>query len=97
MSFGRIAALYGICVVVFFALDFAWLSTATARLYKPMLGDLLSDRCHRLFGRHVELRPPQGEGGIVERGVSPPGPRAIKSTSSATRTKAIPARSWTGR
>ena len=44
MSFGRIAALYGICVVVFFALDFAWLSTATARLYKPMLGDLLSDQ-----------------------------------------------------
>ncbi len=44
MSFGRIAALYGICVVVFFALDLAWLSTATARLYRPMLGNMLAEQ-----------------------------------------------------
>jgi uncharacterized membrane protein len=43
MSFGKLAALYGICTLVFFALDFVWLSTATKRLYKPMLGSLLSD------------------------------------------------------
>lgn len=44
MPFGKLLALYGICVAVFFALDFAWLSTATERLYRPYLGDLLSDR-----------------------------------------------------
>lgn len=42
MSFGKLAALYGICTAVFFALDFVWLSTATKRFYEPMLGDLLS-------------------------------------------------------
>lgn len=44
MSFGKLAALYGITTVVFFALDFIWLSTATSRIYKPYLGDLLSDQ-----------------------------------------------------
>lgn len=43
MSIGRMAALYGVCIVAFFALDFVWLSTATPRIYKPMLGSLLSD------------------------------------------------------
>jgi len=44
MSFGKLAALYGISVVVFFAIDFVWLSTATSRIYKPYLGDLLADQ-----------------------------------------------------
>lgn len=44
MSFGKLAALYGICAAVFFALDFAWLSLATPRFYKPMLGDLLAEQ-----------------------------------------------------
>lgn len=44
MSFGKLVALYLICVVVFFAIDFAWLATATSRLYKPMLGSLLSNQ-----------------------------------------------------
>lgn len=42
MTAGRLVALYGICVAVFFALDFTWLSIATSRVYQPMLGDLLS-------------------------------------------------------
>ena len=44
MSFGKLAALYGISVVVFFAIDFVWLSTATSRIYKPYLGDLLAEK-----------------------------------------------------
>lgn len=44
MSFGKLASLYGICVVVFFALDFVWLSTATQRIYRRYLGDLLADQ-----------------------------------------------------
>ena len=44
MSFGKLAALYGICTAVFFALDFAWLSVSTERLYKPMLAGLLSEQ-----------------------------------------------------
>lgn len=44
MSIGKLAALYGVCVVVFFALDFAWLSTATPRIYRPLLGDLLAEQ-----------------------------------------------------
>ena len=44
MSFGRLVVLYLICTAVFFAIDFVWLSTATSRIYKPMLGDLLSDQ-----------------------------------------------------
>ena len=38
MSFGKLAALYGICAAVFFALDLVWLTTAVPRLYQPALG-----------------------------------------------------------
>jgi uncharacterized membrane protein len=44
VSFGKLAALWAICTVVFFALDFAWLSTATSRIYQPYLGDLLAEK-----------------------------------------------------
>lgn len=44
MSIGKLAALYGITTAVFFAIDFVWLSTATSRLYKPLLGDLLAEQ-----------------------------------------------------
>lgn len=44
MNLGKLAALYGITTIVFFAFDFVWLSTATSRLYKPMLGDLLAEK-----------------------------------------------------
>ena len=39
---GRLAALYGVCAVTFFIIDFAWLSFATGRIYAPYLGDLLA-------------------------------------------------------
>jgi uncharacterized membrane protein len=42
MSAGKLVALWGICVVVFFALDFAWLSFATTRVYQHYLGALLA-------------------------------------------------------
>jgi uncharacterized membrane protein len=44
MSFGKLAGLYGVCIAVFFVLDFTWLSVATDRLYKPMLGGLLAEQ-----------------------------------------------------
>jgi len=44
MPTGKLLALYGITTVVFFALDFMWLSTATSRIYQPYLGDLLSPK-----------------------------------------------------
>ena len=44
MSIGKLLALYGICIVVFFALDFVWISTATPRIYRPYLGPLLADK-----------------------------------------------------
>lgn len=44
MSFGRLAALYGICTAVFFACDFIWLTLATPRVYQPRLGDLLAEQ-----------------------------------------------------
>jgi uncharacterized membrane protein len=44
MSFGKLAALYGICTVAFFALDFVWLSTAVPRIYQPALGSLLKTK-----------------------------------------------------
>lgn len=44
MTLSKLAALYGVCVVVFFALDFVWLSTATSRVYRPYLGDLLAEQ-----------------------------------------------------
>jgi len=42
MSLAKLAGLYGICTAVFFAVDLAWLSTATKRIYQPYLGPLLS-------------------------------------------------------
>lgn len=44
MQTGKLLSLYLITTVVFFALDFVWLSTATSRIYQPYLGDLLSDK-----------------------------------------------------
>lgn len=44
MTAGKLVALYGITTAVFFALDLAWLSTATPRIYQPYLGDLLAPR-----------------------------------------------------
>lgn len=44
MSASRIVILYGITAAVFFAIDLVWLSTATSRIYQPLLGDLLSPR-----------------------------------------------------
>lgn len=36
--------LYGLTAAVFFAIDFVWLSTATERIYKPYVGDLLLEK-----------------------------------------------------
>jgi uncharacterized membrane protein len=44
VSFGKLAGLYLITTVAFFALDFIWLSTATKRIYQPYLGDLLLEK-----------------------------------------------------
>ncbi len=44
MSFGKLAGLYLITTIAFFAIDFVWLSTATSRIYKPYLGDLLLEK-----------------------------------------------------
>jgi len=44
VPFSKLAALYGITLVVFFALDFIWLAVATPRIYQPALGDLLSPK-----------------------------------------------------
>ncbi len=44
MPFGKLVALYGITTLVFFAIDFVWLTTATSRIYQPYLGDLLSPK-----------------------------------------------------
>ena len=44
MTAGKLVGLYAICVVVFFALDFVWLSTATKRVYQPFVGDLLAEQ-----------------------------------------------------
>ncbi len=44
MSFGKLAILWGICTVVFFALDFTWLAIATGRVYQPYLGSLLAEK-----------------------------------------------------
>lgn len=44
MSFGKLAGLYVICALVFFAIDFVWLSVATSRIYRPQLGDLLAEQ-----------------------------------------------------
>jgi uncharacterized membrane protein len=42
MSAGKLLALYGITAAAFFVLDFIWLSTATSRIYRPLLGELLA-------------------------------------------------------
>jgi uncharacterized membrane protein len=39
----KLIYLYLITTLVFFAIDFVWLSTATSRIYRPYLGDLLAD------------------------------------------------------
>lgn len=44
MPIGKLAGLYAVCAAVFFALDFAWLSFATERVYRPMLGSLLAEQ-----------------------------------------------------
>ena len=36
--------LYGLTTAVFFAMDFVWLSTATDRIYKPYVGNLLLEK-----------------------------------------------------
>jgi len=36
--------LYGLTALVFFAIDFVWLSVATSRIYRPFIGDLLLDK-----------------------------------------------------
>lgn len=44
MPISKLVYLYLITMAVFFAIDFVWLSTATSRIYKPLLGDLLLER-----------------------------------------------------
>jgi uncharacterized membrane protein len=44
MSIGKLAGLYALCAAVFFALDFVWLSVATPRIYRPLLGELLAEK-----------------------------------------------------
>lgn len=44
MPMSKLVYLYLITTVVFLAIDFVWLSTATSRIYKPYLGDLLAER-----------------------------------------------------
>jgi uncharacterized membrane protein len=44
VSFGKLAGLYLITTIAFFAFDFVWLSTATKRIYQPYLGDLLLEK-----------------------------------------------------
>ena len=40
----KYAGLYGLTAIVFFAMDFVWLSVATGRVYRPYIGDLLLDK-----------------------------------------------------
>ncbi len=44
MSIGKLALVYGASTVAFLAIDFAWLSLATSRFYRPRLGDLLAEQ-----------------------------------------------------
>jgi uncharacterized membrane protein len=44
MPFSRLAGVYGLVVVTFFAIDLVWLWLAIPRLYKPELGDRLRKR-----------------------------------------------------
>ncbi len=40
----RYLGLYGLTAAAFFALDFAWLTFATQRVYQPFIGELLRDK-----------------------------------------------------
>lgn len=44
MSFSRVLGVYGLVVIVFFALDFVWLWIAVPRLYRPEFGERLRQR-----------------------------------------------------
>ena len=44
MPIGKLIIWYLITTVAFFIIDFVWLSTATSRIYKPYLGDLLVEK-----------------------------------------------------
>jgi uncharacterized membrane protein len=44
VPFSRLLGVYGICVVVFFAMDLVWLWFAVPRLYRPELGERLRKR-----------------------------------------------------
>ena len=44
MPFSRLLGVYGLVVVVFFAIDLVWLWLAIPRLYKPELGERLRKR-----------------------------------------------------
>lgn len=44
MPFSKLLGVYGVCVVVFFAMDLAWLWFAVPRLYRPELGERLRKR-----------------------------------------------------
>ena len=42
MSLGKLASLYGACIVAFFAFDFVWLSVMNSRVYQPRLAHLMA-------------------------------------------------------
>jgi len=44
MSAGKLLIVYGASIAAFFAVDLVWLLTATPRIYKPRLGDLLAEQ-----------------------------------------------------
>lgn len=44
MPFNRLLGVYGLVVVVFFAIDLVWLWIAVPRLYRPELGERLRKR-----------------------------------------------------
>lgn len=44
MPFSRVLGVYGLVVIVFFALDFVWLWVAVPRLYRPEHGERLRQR-----------------------------------------------------
>lgn len=44
MPLSKLIYLYLLTTAVFFAIDLVWLSTATSRIYKPYLGDLLAEK-----------------------------------------------------
>lgn len=44
MPFSKLLGLWGVCVAVFFLVDFVWLWIAVPRLYRPELGERLRKR-----------------------------------------------------